>query len=379
MELENKILIIGGYGEKNFGDDLLMLIIADLLKDIGLIQKSVFVFHRRDNYHIFLNKDIKIDFVDNIDFKDFNIVIYGGGTQFFSFDGNLKFLLEAFFKIVKKGNWEKISRFLGLGRSKYNPDVIEYYIGIGLGPFKNIFYPYLLKQKLKGYNKFFYFRDEISFKYAQKFGIENKILGSDLCYSYLGKKYFLNKKKYFNNTNIKIGVILRDWENDSFKEKFAVNIFKNEEKLYKKFNCQLEYIIYRPYDKRTINLLRKFNKNFLCWDPATISVEKFISFHLKYDIIITARFHGAVVSTLLGIPTIGIGIEPKLNQVLKSYFGDNFFVWNKPYKIKDLENILSMLIDKNLKKISHNLSIITNKLEKKANFMIEKFIMDLKR
>ena len=50
-------------------------------------------------------------------------------------------------------------------------------------------------------------------------------------------------------------------------------------------------------------------------DPNNDNINDFIAKHYNFDLVITARFHGAVFASLIGKPFITIGIEPKLEMI----------------------------------------------------------------
>ena len=53
------------------------------------------------------------------------------------------------------------------------------------------------------------------------------------------------------------------------------------------------------------------------WDPQQIKIENYLSELSECSIMVTSRAHGAIVSACLGIPSVCLAIEPKLEKVHK--------------------------------------------------------------
>ncbi len=66
----------------------------------------------------------------------------------------------------------------------------------------------------------------------------------------------------------------------------------------------------------------------IIWDPVKHDVHGFCEMLGEFDLIITARYHGAVLAALHHIPFISIGIEPKLEMIARLY---GMPVWEYPY------------------------------------------------
>ncbi|MHC4617631.1 MAG: polysaccharide pyruvyl transferase family protein [Planctomycetota bacterium] len=51
------------------------------------------------------------------------------------------------------------------------------------------------------------------------------------------------------------------------------------------------------------------------WDPAQQTLREFIEELVSFDLLISARAHGVIMGTALGIPSIAIEVEPKLRLI----------------------------------------------------------------
>ena len=110
-----KIVIRGGYGFANFGDDALMKIIHDKLKTYELEENMAYICKDANYLKGIVNSTDIFNFDDltKINFKS-NILLYGGGTQFYSFNKesifskfirNLKYPDIIFKLAIKKMNY----------------------------------------------------------------------------------------------------------------------------------------------------------------------------------------------------------------------------------------------------------------------------------
>lgn len=321
-----KIKVSGAYGATNFGDDLLMCLFEKyLIYNIQNVDINFVGQYIKDYPKKML---IKSTFGDDKFEEDW--FIYGGGTQFFSFQSH------------EKRDWIKL-----LVRICLDPSIvlkkIQYYlknnsrkniafIGFGLGPFNNNLEKIqFVKEKLSSAN-FVSVRDEISLNYCKEWGI-HAYFGADIAYSsYFDYKLPSNLVK---NSKKKIGIIVRDWVwDDSGKGYFDPiwNLYKGNT-----FDYDFQFIVFAPYkDPYWMNKLK--NENVLVWNPDKFSIQDFLDLLSSFDAFISARFHGSIIAAILGKPVISIGIEPKLENLILDL--EQVSLWKKPFLLTDLEYLI---------------------------------------
>lgn len=312
------ILVRGAYGETNFGDDLLMLVFEHFF--IQEFEGSEIVFLGEDNKYPSqllvksrYNEKIRPD-----------MIVYGGGTQFFSFKENeeLSTIRSKISKILM--NPKIIFRFFrdmirfSLRSSRTAPSA---FLGFGLGPFKNESSKLFARESMK--NAFFIgVRDQVSFDYCLEWGIK-PVLGADVVFS----SYFsIPQFKKTVNVRKKIGVIVRDWEWEesgaSYIEILKKFVVDNDKEL------DYQFIVFAPHvDKQW--MLHSNSEEYLIWDPKIDSVESFLETLNSFDGFISARYHGAIIAALLGKPAICVEIEPKLSILCSQV--KEFKLWEKPF------------------------------------------------
>jgi len=349
-----KIKIKGAYGATNFGDDLLM---------------CLFEKYFLNNFkNIDLNfEGIDMKYPDKLlvkakyNSKSFNEdwFIYGGGTQFFSFQQTHS---KTFFGLIKKAITspnKAMKKLLSMLEPKKTVNKHVAFLGFGLGPF------YDNNEKIEQVKKtlssahFIGLRDEVSINYCKEWGI-NAFFGADMAYSsYFDYQVSSDKKQ---NVKKKIGIVVRDWVwEESGRGYFEpiLDLYKNRNEDY-----DFQFIIYAP-DKDPEWMKRLKDEDTLIWDPNKYSIQEFLDTLNKFDGFISARFHGAIVGALLGKPVISIEIEPKLRILTEDI--KELFLWEKPFNLDDLNKLLD--------KMDYNVDYATSLdiLRTRADFALEKF------
>ena len=299
--------IEGAFGEENFGDDALMM-----------------VLHRELTRYVH-PKNIVIrtkigSFCENFDYLcpgspvyipgQFHRVkakhkIYGGGTQFFSF-GNER---TAFDKIKLYGRQAPniiLRKIINKCHSFSTYPQQVHYLGVGLGPFCNDVVP---KNIISSLNEAatLSVRDTNSSALLDRVGATYS-KDADICFleNYEYKSPRLREKP--ENALI----ILRDWDFD--------NEFLNMDSIIDVIEAQ-DGINYSfaliGGDRRWKDKFEDRNVNYYHYRSGPGEIDKFIQ-HLKsFDVIVSARYHGLVYATLLGVPSIAIAVEPKLSVAAK--------------------------------------------------------------
>jgi len=318
-----KIVIRGGYGLGNFGDDALMIELYRILIKKGFTNNNIAFNCYYDAYLHNLIPNINFIHITDNSFTCDNY-IYGGGTQFYSFNKNY-FSFKKYIKLITK-------YFIKNLKPKKNK---VFALGLGLGPFEDCIKEYDTKFNFIKTDEL-WLRDTKSLDYCKKWKIKNLNKGTDIC----------NIIKYDNTKTIKssykIGLILRDWQNDKL-EHYYESVINLIQYLIKN-NIEFEPIIFSDrkdliWEKKLLDI----GVDYLKWDP---SVEKsydlFINKLSKFSLMITSRYHGAIFSSQLEIPFITIGVEPKLEMIAELYKNGSF-CWKKPYNLTQIIKYINLI------------------------------------
>ncbi|MDY3122945.1 MAG: polysaccharide pyruvyl transferase family protein [[Actinobacillus] rossii] len=324
--MNNNFNIVGAYGESNFGDDLLMLVFEQFFIEEFPNSKVNFI-GEKNSYPNFLLRSSSYNSK-----LESNILVYGGGTQFFSFRNMNESILK---KLVKFSLNPRL--ILHKLKSVHQERLCFPYVaflGFGIGPFNNDIKAIENARRSLESGSFVGVRDDTSFEFCREYNIE-AFLGADVVFSSYFESFLYNIAKKERNRINKVGIIVRDWPH--INKEYIDKIVEFE----KKTDFDTTFIIFsRDKDKSWISILKNY-PNKIVWDPMNISIKDFLEILNSFDCIISARYHGAIISALLGIPTICIEIEPKLEILSKQIEG--MLLWRYPFNIEKLNEYISEL------------------------------------
>lgn len=328
------IIIKGAYGEKNLGDDLLMVITNSLFESFGLT--CYFLVPSNTGY---LEK-----YITNNLYKGQNnqinadVLVYGGGTQFFHFRKTNSNIKKKLLKKILKNPF----RIIGLLFKKFTrtSDSIssrrKVGIGIGIGPFEEPGGFEVLSQTKQNLKKFdlLLLRDGYSYD-LMKSEMDNVFLLSDLCFLPSRLLPFSVVSKEEAAKRFDVTIIIRDWVHSD--DDIHVDSVLNFICLHK--DKSINVVLFAS-DSVCEKKLRKNNIQYVIWDPFKYSFHEFLDIIYDTKIVVSSRYHGCVLSALFGIPFISINIDPKLALFSQDIYTENLG-WNYPYEIEDLECLLS--------------------------------------
>lgn len=322
------IVVKGAYGTRNFGDDLLMLTMFNLLENINCDADFLCPDH---NYIKKLNPDIKIN--ANNSNKNYDVCIYGGGTQFFHFKSNKFGLANILSKVA--GNLINPRRMYNTLTRRLSKEVSSKsvsYIGIGLGPFEDV----TIKERvIKSLSKadFISLRDAKSIRYMEGYA-DSINFGSDLCFCPEFEPYLQGVKRLGIQDKAKVGIVLRDWVNTEEGVIPEKVIMKVVEKLSEQGKDHIFIFFSSVHDKKWIKFCKSYSLKYIVWNPDEQTILDFLNIIACCDVIISSRFHGLVVSSLLSIPFVSLEIEPKLSIFSRKF--SNFETVTYPFNHVDI-------------------------------------------
>jgi len=346
MKNHYRIIIKGGYGLYNFGDDALMVAAYHVARNVFATDEIAFLCWDAPYIYKLIPEAHIIPINDVAKKTQTDILLYGGGTQFYSFPLSRIRLL----KIEKIKNlllylfrphavFEEVKH-----RIKKSPELIAHNrsaaLGIGLGPFESSSIEEKRTQRLLKKMEFVAVRDPISAKLCQSWGINSFIHGTDLCY--LPNLWDIDRSKKNDHSLSpsfeKIGVIVRDWKHNIEGMAYFEKIFHLIHELRRK-NKKVNFILFKKFDIEWLDRLEERGENSIVWDPDSNNINEFLEILSGFDAFITARYHGAVFASLLGKPSLCIAIEPKL-EIIADQLKNLAAVWRTPY---DNEKALRMI------------------------------------
>jgi len=332
MKIHQAVTLVGGYGLGNFGDDLLMVANLTVLGRVFSLSEVCVLGHQKINYCENLVKGpVYVARQGNVAIHS-DFVIYGGGTQFFSFDKKKRAesSLCKYRRIVKglldgsvpfRRIWKKV-----LCEIEVKSNAKTAFMCIGLGPFHAEAEEMKTVEKLSGAHLIIV-RDDLSYQFCKGRRIIAQ-QNADIIYA---KNLWLQEGERADvyKENRKLTFIPRHWAHDASGRHFD-SMIKLALKC-KDNNFNTAFLIFDKYnDASLVNEIRKHGFRIEIWDPCESKIEDFARHLQSSELIVTARAHGAIVGATFGIPSLCVEVEPKL-KIMASQLKTGAECWPQPF------------------------------------------------
>lgn len=278
-----KVCISGYYGFKNFGDEAILKVLTEHLKDADVTVLSSDSQFTSDTYGV---KSVKTFDLKNVvkTIQNTDILISGGGS-----------LLQ---DVTSLKSLIYYSLIIALGLL-FNKKVIIF--AQGIGPINNKFAQIVVKNLLKQCS-LVTVRDENSLKLLENWDIDAKLVCDPI--------YSLDVPCQ-EKTNA-IGIQIRDFKtmNYNLLQKLAMLVStKFSDKKVEIFSLQ---------EAQDLELCRKFEKILLSVNPeikTEIATDNIIERISKLEYLIAMRFHAILVALKSGVKTCAINYDIKVEKL----------------------------------------------------------------
>ncbi len=340
----DKVIIKGYYGFGNFGDDLLMITAYGIVKSIFPDHEIVIATESKNTQYIpkLLGHPVRV--ISQQTDVTAQWLIHGGGGVFFDFkNGGKKFsILNKIIHVIGyslfRTLYQRVQRTRGRKtiHAKFRGG-----FGIGIGTYtesSSKFYVDILS--LSDFD-FLLVRDAESVKHIKRLKLDYPVhQATDIVFL---QEHWISgslEAKKTNNANT-IGIVLRDWP---FNDHAHLDVMFNVSRELKARGHTLKVF---AFDSATDQeFITRFAKDFpiSVWDPVNMSVNDFVAELSSCSLMISSRAHGAIVAACLGIPTVCIGIEPKLAAISAMLPTSSVLV--RPDDQKSVMNAVNESLDK---------------------------------
>jgi O-antigen/teichoic acid export membrane protein/polysaccharide pyruvyl transferase WcaK-like protein len=361
--LSNRVRLSGAFGERNFGDDLLMwhsyhwLITArpGLNVSIATTEPST------ANYIKKSLPQVRIDRRFRSLSHYWTPEILAGGTQFYSFPEHSKNkpeqrsrLIRLFLTVRNDGLFRTLLRALALALP-FEPKRIA--VGIGIGPFQagNELASHSVLSQLHH----IWVRDQESREYPAKWGLPNIDVGADICFA--DGLFDFTSARANIDPNL-IGVVIRGGQFATTSTEFQYSVLLTCRRLEERGFKVRVFAFCVPVDQEGIAYFERHGFEVATWDPDRLNAIDYLRTLSECRFFISARFHGVVVGALLGKPTIGIALDPKVKHICEK-LGLGDFVWEPPFDLEGLWS-LTLSMDTNCDELSRE--VATNRQHETA-------------
>ena len=283
------IVISGYYGFDNFGDETVLKILTDFLKDENVTVISSNPTKTVLKYKV--NSIKTFDFFKIISFiKSSDIFISGGGSLLQDVT-SLRSLLYYIFLI-------KIALF-------FKKKVVIF--AQGIGPLNREISKFLVKSTLKKC-EVVTVRDEKSLFLLRGWGIAKTDLVCDPLFDLPCSHMGMERKK--------IGVQLRGFKtlSDNFLSEFAKHILKsfpNREIEIYSFQDDLDLKVCEKFE----NKLKNINPNTVCHVHKSMDYNELVSEFNQLEYMVAMRFHACIVALKCGVKTLAIAYDEKVQKL----------------------------------------------------------------
>lgn len=306
-----RVLMKGFYGYANFGDDVLMVVTHDILRR-ALPKAEITLMTAASNasYVASLLPDVTVQTPNPR--SHFDLIVHGGGGVFFDFlhHGFAQRILE---KLLMASGFKNYLRFEKIARGMLNRPRItttcRVGLGIGVGGF-SAGSPYL-RSRLHMLAEFdaLWLRDAQSARELERFASvmhDARIMGSDLAFL---TQHWLpeNLPPRLSTARPRLGIALRDWA--GMDEGVLTEMIAT---LAKDYDIS-GFILDAKHDPAMQRLLANYPLHI--WQPSQMSIAEFVSPLSQMDVLLTSRAHAAICGACVGVPSVIVDIEPKMQQV----------------------------------------------------------------
>jgi polysaccharide pyruvyl transferase WcaK-like protein len=332
-----RIVVTGAYSVGNLGDVALLQRTVDLL--LGIFPSDhVAIYCPELPYLRRLLPSVR--FVDprRTSVLRGDLLVYGGGTQFFSFPLTDATLLSQ----ARRALRSPIAAYRHLLRRafgwKFRSTAA---LGIGIGPFVPGSPAEERARSTFRRMGFVAVRDPVSLDFCRNSGVPEALLGSDLCFAG-GFLPEVSPGPAKRGGQPSIAAIVRSWPHSREGAAYVEPLLEAA-RGWTAEGSDVTFVSFcAQTDRPLIDRLRDAGHAVDVWDPERDPPVAFIERLRAYDALLTARYHGAIFAALLGKPCVCIEVEQKLS-LAAAMLGLDAYAWRQPFTVDGLRATVSRL------------------------------------
>lgn len=309
-----RILIQGYYGFGNLGDDILLKVTLRMMR----------TFFPDASYTVFVNTNSqqsaylsawlgeKLPYIDYRARQHFDLIVHGGGGVHYDYSrGGMQYtLLNRLIRVSPSAYALLFGLYKKLKGKEHITAAHRIGLGIGMGTFTPSSAKYYFNAPILAGYEYLMVRDSRSVKQANDMCPQARIsLGTDLAF-YTAYWMTVQPADSIQNAKPKIGIVLRDWPDASY-----LSVMAEVADVIRQGGMDITCFSFeKHYDQRYKQILGD-RFPMWSWPDEAGNFNVFFEHFAVQDLVITSRFHGAILASAYGIPSLGLALEPKLNTL----------------------------------------------------------------
>lgn len=309
------VILAGYFGRANIGDDALLKVSATHVR--RALPGNALCIERDAEYLRVLTPDINLGAVApsaRADEVSNRITVYCGGTQFFQFKkatfGEKVKYWRGQARISLKSTLKELSSVI---KGRVNPSRSgpseQILVGIGVGPIATESYAASLISRLATAQEI-WVRDKASLSFLTGNGLRAKF-GADICFS--SEMLGILPSLEALSPERDVTIICRDWQLDQ------CDVTRRLIELGRQLRARglgVQFCLFsHAEDSVSESIILGAGFPLQKWGDDGWDITEFLKNTFRTKLVISARYHGAIFSALLGIPVCVVDIEQKLSEL----------------------------------------------------------------
>jgi len=326
------VTIVGAYGAGNLGDDALLASVLTALR--GIVSDNrvcIRTLHRAPYVAQWFPDVTVVSSGDSVRVRT-NLLLFGGGTQFYSFANACATRgrrLRSINKYLLRPRllWRRL-RMVGTFQGIVSDRTAA--VSVGIGPFVPGSFQEERARALLRSCDWISVRDTLSLGFCGRWGITRALLYPDLCFASELWGFDGLTNPGIGSAVARVGVIVRDWPRTIMGQAYFEPLRKAVAQMRAEGLAVTYLSLGVSSDSKTVRTLEQAGEKVVKWDPGNSTVVEFAERLRSFHLLITARVHAVIIGATLGIPSIAIGIEPKL-EIVREQLGAGTRGWAPPF------------------------------------------------
>lgn len=333
------VLVVGAYGTGNLGDLVLLTSAVTLIRE-SLPDAPVRVLSPRRPFHERILPGIPFIDGDAVLPARGNLLVYGGGTQFFAFENTDVATGKRLVSVLRSPK-RIVTGLLRRALKRAGGFRHEAALGVGIGPFVPGSWREESARRVFERLGYVAVRDEASLEQCRRWNLSGARLRADLCFTSRNISA-LRRSPRPASPRKTLAAVVRSWGHTVGGSGYLDPLLATADEMAKE-GWDITFFSFSEQEDADLNArLRAAGQAVVAWNPLQEDPADFIARVAAHEVIVSARFHGALFAGLLGKPTITVELEPKL-RIAAETLGTPDLVWAPPFDRRELRRLISAL------------------------------------